>query len=40
MQALRQALNLGLVLKKDLRFIKFNQKPWLKWYVNMNTDLR
>ena len=33
-------LNRGLVSKKVHRIIKFNQKAWLKPYINMNTDLR
>ena len=37
---LKQALNHGLVLKKVHRVIKFNHNPWLKPYINMNTDLR
>ena len=37
---LRQALNYGLVLKKVHRVIKFNQKDWLKPYIDMNTKLR
>ena len=28
--SLKQALNHGLVLKKVLRVIKFNQRAWLK----------
>ena len=37
---LKQTLNYGLVLKKVHRIIKFNQKAWLKPYIDMNTDLR
>ena len=37
---LKQALNHGLVLKKLHRVIKFNQKAWLKPYMDMNTALR
>ena len=33
-------LNRGLVSKKVHRIIKFNQKAWLKPYINVNTDLR
>ena len=36
---LKQALNHGLVLKKVRRIIKFNQKAWLKSYIDMNTGL-
>ena len=36
---LKQALNQGLVLKKVHGVIKFNQKTWLKSYINMNTEL-
>ena len=33
-QALKQALNLGLVLKKvHNRFIEINQNAWLKPYI-------
>ena len=37
---LKQALNHGLILKKVHREIKFNQKFWLKPYIDMNTNLR
>ena len=37
---LKQTLNYGLVLKKVHRIIKFNQKAWVKPYIDMNTDLR
>ena len=37
---LKQALNHGLKLKKIHRVIEFNQKEWLKPYINMNTELR
>ena len=37
---LEQALNHGLVLKKNPRMIKFNQNAWVKPYIDMNTDLR
>ena len=37
---MKQALNHGLKLKKIHRVIEFNQKEWLKPYIDMNTDLR
>ena len=37
---LKQALNHKLVLKKKHRGIKFNQKAWLKSYLDMSTELR
>ena len=37
---LKQALNHGLILKKFRRVIKFDQKAWLKPYIDMNTKLR
>ena len=37
---LKQALNHGLEFKKLHRVIKFNQKFWLKPYIDMSTDLR
>ena len=39
-KSLKQALNLGLKFKKVHRIIKFNQKVWLKPYIDMNTELR
>ena len=39
-RALKQALNNGLLLKKVFRVIQFNQKAWLKPYINMNAKLR
>ena len=38
--ALKQALNHGLLLKKALRVIQFNQEAWLALYIEMNTKLR
>ena len=38
--SLKQALNHGLKLKKVHRIIEFNQKAWLKSYIDMNTELR
>ena len=37
---LKQALNHGLKLEKIRRVIEFNQGPWLKPYIDMNTELR
>ena len=34
----KKALNHGLVFKRVNRFIKFNQKYWLKSYIHMNTE--
>ena len=39
-RSLKQALDHGLKLKKVHRIIEFNQKAWLKTYINMNTELR
>ena len=39
-KSLKQALNHGLKFKKVHRIIKFNQKAWLKPYIEMNTELR
>ena len=38
--ALKQVLNHGLKLKKIHRVIEFNQKEWVKPYIDMNTELR
>ena len=38
--SLKQALNHGLKFKKIHRIIEFNQKEWLKPYIDMNTELR
>ena len=37
---LKQALNHRLVLQKVHEVVKFNQKAWLKPYIDMNTELR
>ena len=39
-RALKQALKYGLVLEEVHRVIKFNQKAWLKPYIDLNTELR
>ena len=39
-KSLTQALNHGLKLKRVHRIIEFNQKAWLKSYIDMNTELR
>ena len=39
-RTLKQALNHGLILKKVHKVIQFNQKAWLKLYIDMNTKLR
>ena len=39
-RVLKQALNYWLSLKKVHRVIRFNQKAWLKPYIDMNTKLR
>ena len=38
-RVLKQALNHGLVLLKVIRVIQFNQKAWLKPYIDMNSIL-
>ena len=39
-RALKQASNNGLILKRVHRVIQFNQKAWLKPYIDMNIKLR
>ena len=39
-RTLKETLNHGLVLEKMRGAIKFNQKTWLKPYIDMNTGLR
>ena len=40
LRSLKQALNHGLILKKDHRVIQFNQEAWLKEYIDINIELR
>ena len=39
-RALKQALNHILILKRVHRVIQFNQRAWLKPYIDMNAGLR
>ena len=39
-RTLKQALDHGLVFKNCTFLIKFNQKAWLKPYIDMNAKLR
>ena len=39
-KSIKQALNHGLILKKVRRVVKFNQRAWLKPYINMDTKLK
>ena len=36
----KKTLNHGLILKKVHKVIRFNQKSWLKPYIDMNTKLK
>ena len=37
---LKQAIDAGLILKKIHRVLEFNQKPWMKEYIDFNTNKR
>ena len=39
-RSLKQALSHGLISKKVVRVIQFNQEAWLKPYIDMTTELR
>ena len=39
-RALKQALMHGSKLKKVHKVLQFNQKPWIKQFIKMNTELR
>ena len=39
-KVLKQAINHGLALKKVPRVIQFDQKDWLKRYIDINTKLK
>ena len=35
-----QTLDLGMILEKLKRVTEFNQKAWLKPYIDMNTEIK
>ena len=37
---LKQYLQLGLILKKIHRILEFEQRPWMKPYIDLNTEKR
>ena len=39
-RSLKQASDHGLILKNVRRVIQYNQKEWLKTYIDMDTELR
>src|SRR5437899_12522353 len=37
---LKQAIDAGLILKKIHKILEFDQKPWMKKYIDFNTEKR